>query len=560
MDQNNDFYEFIRRVFNLNKFLQRNFENQATYNPIISKKSVEDKIPIKITSQHFSNKNNSIQSNNNINSSNAKISAMQRVDSQAHNNIISEEGVNQNMEIYKKTKSETMSIRENNEMNTNNNLRPNKDFNISISNKSNNHTINESNKSINNSIINNKDNDEEFLVLNILEKLKINLKNFGRKSLLNLIKHFQHYDNGTKFINKSDFIKVIRDFRLNLTASEIEKIFDFYITDKKKQLINYENFIYIICPDLSDSNKNMLTNIFEDLASICNKSDYVELDILKFIYNPNYNPFGSDSSQALSEFVENLELHHFMIKKRKNNIITLEQFLEFYRYFAFYLENDQQFGKIITNEYSKINDFKLKTIKANISAKQQTERDENLKKAEVEAKNDSINQGRRDFFDINNNNNNRVNIDNQKQKNIHQNINQGVSGKLLKEKLENYIHSKENNLNINLNEDYGARNNNIKIIQDSNISTPANSFFNSNNNNNINEAEKNNFNRNNKFTKELKDKITSQKIEENLVNYVVNKNFKSNIDRNDARSELRSNVNNNQENKGIVNKIKNSKN
>ena len=33
-----------------------------------------------------------------------------------------------------------------------------------------------------------------------IEKLKKNLKNFGKKSLFSLIKHFKFYDNNTKFI------------------------------------------------------------------------------------------------------------------------------------------------------------------------------------------------------------------------------------------------------------------------------------------------------------------------------------------------------------------------
>ena len=48
------------------------------------------------------------------------------------------------------------------------------------------------------------------------------------------MKHFKYYDNGTKMITKYDFAKVLKDFRLNLTVSEIEKIFDAFVLIQKK--------------------------------------------------------------------------------------------------------------------------------------------------------------------------------------------------------------------------------------------------------------------------------------------------------------------------------------
>jgi hypothetical protein len=89
----------------------------------------------------------------------------------------------------------------------------------------------------------------------LLEKLRVSLKNFGRKSLFYLIKHFKYYDNGTKFINKYDFAKVIKDFRLNLTITEIEKIFEIFCVDKKGQRLNYEQFVLVLSERFYNENR-----------------------------------------------------------------------------------------------------------------------------------------------------------------------------------------------------------------------------------------------------------------------------------------------------------------
>ena len=354
----------------------------------------------------------------------------------------------QNTERKKTEKSEI------NNINTNNNYASNNVSNQSIYNS--------------NPVINTN---EDFVVFNILEKLKTNLKTFGRKSLLSLIKNFKCYDNGTKFVNKYDFIKVIRDFRLNLTASEIEKLFEFYVTEKRKMLINYEEFINLICLPLSDSRKNLLLEIFEEILFLGKDEQNLELEILKTVYNPLNNIFGNDPDQIYTEFIECIELYHFNYKKKRNNLFSLEEFFEFYRYIGFVVENDQQFEKLIKAEYSKLKEIKEKYICDNllkekkiieeaeaeeeeqrqneVFRKLQTEKDlENTRNEYAQSRSSFYkeNEARDSAFRENNNlenfsNGNKINKNkfnnNNSNKNENENVlNEGVSGDILREKLE----------------------------------------------------------------------------------------------------------------------------
>ena len=95
-----------------------------------------------------------------------------------------------------------------------------------------------------------------------------------------MIKHFKFYDNNTKFINRFDFVKVLKDFRLNLSVTEIEKIFDGLC--EKSQLLNYENFISVLNKNLSDNRINAIQDVYRRIKT---NSKEVTIDILKFFYS-----------------------------------------------------------------------------------------------------------------------------------------------------------------------------------------------------------------------------------------------------------------------------------
>ena len=327
----------------------------------------------------------------------------------------------------------------------------------------------------------NNENKIENPIIIVLEKLKSNLKTFGRKSLLSLIKHFKYYDNGTKFINRYDFTKVIKDFRLNLTTNEIEKLFDYYLTDKKKMLINYEVFINVICAPLNETRKNLLLEIFENLISIGRDSKNIEIELLKEVYNPQNNIFGRDADEVYYEYINCIELYHNSYKGKRNNLISLEEFLEFYRFIGFLVDKDEDFQVLIDNEFIKINEFKIKNSSVKIKKIQENSNINNEKKNLTKEENIGVS--------MENDNISYHSVENYTKKKW-DSINQGVSEDIIKDKIENY---------------------NCQNIIDHNLQSEKNK----------NEININKHYRNNKFTKELK-----EKSDDNLLNYVISNEFK----------------------------------
>ena len=190
----------------------------------------------------------------------------------------------------------------------------------------------------------------------ITDNLRKSLKKFGLKSFFGLMKHFKYYDNGTKMITKYDFAKVLKDFRLNLTVSEIEKIFDAFCSDPKKVQLNYENFINKLVSGFTNNNRiDFIYEIYDKINTYSKKiGEKTTIDLIKSLYWAKNNYFGLEETQALNEFCDNLEMFHYAIKNLRDANISKEEFCDFYKMVSFLIDNDNDFINLVENEWKKV--------------------------------------------------------------------------------------------------------------------------------------------------------------------------------------------------------------
>lgn len=198
-------------------------------------------------------------------------------------------------------------------------------------------------------------------VNSVIIKFKNNLKKFGFKTFLDLIKQFKFYDNGTKLISKYDFSKVLKDFRLNLTIHEIEKIFDFYCEDNKRIHMNYIKFINKICDScFSDIKRNHINTVTNKMSVYCNSiNEKLTTEFLKTMYNPYNNYFNLAEDQAYNLFCDCVDLYHYKIRDNKNEDINTNEIYDYYKLYSFLIEDDDDFIQVINNEWKKIMDENL---------------------------------------------------------------------------------------------------------------------------------------------------------------------------------------------------------
>ena len=199
----------------------------------------------------------------------------------------------------------------------------------------------------------NYENENKIKNENIIIKLRKYLIKYGRKSFFNFIKQFKYYDNNTRTISKYDFMKVLQDFNIRIPDSDINQLFNEYGVNYKKSIINYLNFLN----ELSNFslNKNRENEIKKAANFIYNKSNElrkpINLNFLKEIYSPENNYFIRDSYENKIDFIDCLELFHYAFKGFNHDIFYEEEFIEFYHYISFLIENDNNFISLLNNEW-----------------------------------------------------------------------------------------------------------------------------------------------------------------------------------------------------------------
>ena len=191
------------------------------------------------------------------------------------------------------------------------------------------------------------------LINDIFESFREKLFNYSRKSFFNFIKHFKYYDNNSDFMSKYNFSKVLKDFNINLEQNDLEKIFDTYGTINNEKTMNYKNFINdLISEFTNEEREKIIRYIYSTIEERGNKFNRdINLSFLKEVYNAKKNYFKKEESDNRLEFEDCLELYNYIYKGNKNELFSLEYFLEFYKCISFLIQSDEDFNKLISNEW-----------------------------------------------------------------------------------------------------------------------------------------------------------------------------------------------------------------
>ena len=191
------------------------------------------------------------------------------------------------------------------------------------------------------------------LINDIFESFREKLFNYSRKSFFNFIKHFKYYDNNSDFMSKYNFSKVLKDFNINLEQNDLEKIFDTYGTINNEKTMNYKNFINdLISEFTNEEREKIIKYIYSTIEERGNKFNRdIDLSFLKEVYNAKKNYFKKEESDNRLEFEDCLELYNYIYKGNKNELFSLDYFLEFYKCISFLLQSDEDFNKLISNEW-----------------------------------------------------------------------------------------------------------------------------------------------------------------------------------------------------------------
>ncbi|OMJ76707.1 hypothetical protein SteCoe_23868 [Stentor coeruleus] len=185
-----------------------------------------------------------------------------------------------------------------------------------------------------------------------LERLREKLLARGARGIIGLARQFKIMDdNDSKTIDLTEFSKVIKDFRVDL--SELEKQAVFNLIDRNRSgEVDYDELLRAIRGPMNGFRKSLVAKAFDKLDA--DGSGIIDITDIRRFYNakahPNVRSGKSTEEEVLGEFLETFEAHH-NICGGNDRRVTKEEFDEYYNNISASIDNDQYFELMMNNTW-----------------------------------------------------------------------------------------------------------------------------------------------------------------------------------------------------------------
>ena len=178
----------------------------------------------------------------------------------------------------------------------------------------------------------------------------------GLRGLMNLHKQFIFTCNNLNLISLSNFIVVLKNQKIILDNNECKQIFLKFRKEKTKYL-DFPKFIREFKKPLNDKRLEAVEDAFGKLD--VDSNDNIFIDTIKVKYNPKGDPLvlkGIKNEEEVStEFLDCFELNYNLLTAVDNqnvtNVVSFEEFANFYEYVSFLYEDDSEFIKLVNESW-----------------------------------------------------------------------------------------------------------------------------------------------------------------------------------------------------------------
>jgi len=189
----------------------------------------------------------------------------------------------------------------------------------------------------------------------LLERLRNKLAARGAKGFIGLKRQFKIMDdNGNNKLDIGEFIKGMRDFRVEISEDEAGLLFRYLDADRSGS-IDYEEFLHRLQGPMNPRRKQVVEKVFQKLDKT--GDGYIMVDDLRGVYNVSLHPdvrMGKKSEdEVLCDFLDTFEVHHAMFKGgRRDAKVTLEEFMEYYQHVSASITDDRYFDLMMKNAWN----------------------------------------------------------------------------------------------------------------------------------------------------------------------------------------------------------------
>ena len=185
-----------------------------------------------------------------------------------------------------------------------------------------------------------------------LNVLKDTILQRGTRGVLGMRRCFMIDDEDNNHVlTFENFYKYINNFLIPLSRNQVAALFKLYDKKNNGEII-YDNLINEIVGNLNEERKYLLSLAYERLSG---GKETININLMRNKFNPSGHPdviIGQRSEQEiLAEFLDNLDYHFNLLNQGKNvedEEVSLNDFIEFYRYLSAGIDSDGDFRKIIS--------------------------------------------------------------------------------------------------------------------------------------------------------------------------------------------------------------------
>ena len=197
----------------------------------------------------------------------------------------------------------------------------------------------------------------------ILNLMKDVLNERGVQGICSIARNFRIIDeNNSQTIDFDEFKQVCNMYNFGLDDKQLKMVFGNFDSENIGE-IDYDEFIRTLRGEMNEFRQNLVQNVFDKLD--IKKSGEISFKELNNKYNAKNHPdviSGKISEEeALKEFIDTFqETYNYLCGTETNNIVTIEEFLEYFENVSMTIDEDDYFEYLLNNVWNLGLDIKYK--------------------------------------------------------------------------------------------------------------------------------------------------------------------------------------------------------
>ena len=161
-------------------------------------------------------------------------------------------------------------------------------------------------------------------------------------------------DDNSHNLDKSEFSKAMKDFRVEIKPIEIDMLFKEFDKDGSGA-IDYDEFVRGVRGPMNGFRKALAMKAFKIMDK--DKSGVIDLDDIKGVYNAKFHPDVKSGKRTeddvLGEFLETFETHHSIRSgNEKDRSVTKDEWEEYYNNISASIDTDEYFELMMNSAWN----------------------------------------------------------------------------------------------------------------------------------------------------------------------------------------------------------------